>query len=111
MNFLHLLSSEATHTITVHCLNSPVWGTNEPQAQKPSVNFKGWNGQMFEANTLFEPEVLLDECMIQEGSWRKTQFLFHTQDTNQLPIVQVNKFPHLRQGQQRYIESGSVCFL
>uniref|UniRef100_A0A8D0HJK9 Fibrillar collagen NC1 domain-containing protein n=1 Tax=Sphenodon punctatus TaxID=8508 RepID=A0A8D0HJK9_SPHPU len=111
MNFLHLLSSEATHTITVHCLNTSVWGTNETDAQTTPTGFKGWNGQMFAANTLLEPKVLTDECMIQDGSWHKTQFLFHTQDTNQLPVVQVHTFPHLKPGQQHYIESGSVCFL
>ncbi|XP_013913800.1 PREDICTED: collagen alpha-1(XXIV) chain [Thamnophis sirtalis] len=111
MNFLHLLSSEATHTITVHCLNTPVWKTNELHDQKPSLIFKGWNGDIFEANTLLEPKVIMDECMIQDGNWHKTQFFFHTQDTNQLPVVQVHPFSHLNQGQQRYIESGLVCFL
>uniref|UniRef100_A0A2D4M707 Fibrillar collagen NC1 domain-containing protein n=1 Tax=Micrurus spixii TaxID=129469 RepID=A0A2D4M707_9SAUR len=111
MNFLHLLSSEATHTITVHCLNTPVWKTNELYDQKPSLIFKGWNGDIFEANTLLEPKVIMDGCMIQDGNWHKTQFFFHTQDTNQLPVVQVHPFSHLNQGQQRYIESGLVCFL
>uniref|UniRef100_A0A8C8RCR4 Fibrillar collagen NC1 domain-containing protein n=1 Tax=Pelusios castaneus TaxID=367368 RepID=A0A8C8RCR4_9SAUR len=111
MNFLHLLSSEATHIITIHCLNTPVWGTNEAGAQKTSVSFQGWNGQMFEANTLLEPKVLTDECTIQDGSWHKTEFFFHTQDTTDLPVVQVHTFPHLKPGQHQYIESGSVCFL
>uniref|UniRef100_A0A670YAT1 Fibrillar collagen NC1 domain-containing protein n=2 Tax=Pseudonaja textilis TaxID=8673 RepID=A0A670YAT1_PSETE len=111
MNFLHLLSSEATHTITVHCLNTPVWKTNELHEQKSSLIFKGWNGDIFEANTLIEPKVIMDGCMIQDGNWHKTQFFFHTQETNQLPVVQVRPFSHLNQGQQRYIESGLVCFL
>uniref|UniRef100_A0A8C5TWA9 Fibrillar collagen NC1 domain-containing protein n=1 Tax=Malurus cyaneus samueli TaxID=2593467 RepID=A0A8C5TWA9_9PASS len=111
MNFLHLLSSEATHSITVHCLNTPMWGLNKAGGRKTSVTFKGWNGQIFKANTLLEPKVLLDECMIADGSWRKTQFLFHTQDTDQLPVVQVNALPHLKPGQQHFIESGPVCFL
>ncbi|OXB81439.1 UNVERIFIED_CONTAM: hypothetical protein H355_004345 [Colinus virginianus] len=64
MNFLHLLSSEATHSITVHCLNTPMWGLNEAGGQKTSVSFKGWNGQLFKANSLLEPKVLVDECMI-----------------------------------------------
>ncbi|XP_054141470.1 collagen alpha-1(XXIV) chain-like [Melozone crissalis] len=111
MNFLHLLSSEATHSITVHCLNTPMWALTTAGGQKTSVTFKGWNGQIFKANTLLEPKVLLDECMIEDGSWHKTQFFFHTQDTNQLPVVQVNALPHLKPGQQHFIESGSVCFL
>uniref|UniRef100_A0A8C9NIW0 Fibrillar collagen NC1 domain-containing protein n=2 Tax=Serinus canaria TaxID=9135 RepID=A0A8C9NIW0_SERCA len=111
MNFLHLLSSEATHSITVHCLNTPMWALTTAGGQKTSVTFKGWNGQIFKANTLLEPKVLLDECMIEDGSWHKTQFFFHTQDTNQLPVVQINALPHLKPGQQHFIESGSVCFL
>ncbi|GAB1288216.1 Collagen alpha-1(XXIV) chain [Apodemus speciosus] len=108
MNFLHLLSSEATHTITIHCLNAPRWTST--QAVLP-ISFKGWNGQIFEENTLLEPQVLSDDCKIQDGSWHKAKFLFHTQNPNQLPVTEVQNLPHLRTEQKHYIESSSVCFL
>lgn len=62
---------------------------------------------------IFDMNLIFCSCMLQieDGSWHKTRFFFHTQDTNQLPVVQVNALPHLKPGQQHFIESGSVCFL
>lgn len=60
MNFLHLLSAEATHVITVHCLSTQAAGPGL------SVSFKGWNGQIFEENTLLEPKVLSDDCKVRK---------------------------------------------
>ncbi|CAO2600347.1 Collagen alpha-1(XXIV) chain, partial [Lemmus lemmus] len=105
MNFLHLLSTEATHIVTVHCRSTQAAGPGLP------VSFKGWNGQIFEENTLLEPKVLSDDCKIQDGSWRKAQFLFHTQNPNQLPVIEVQNPPHLGTQQKLHIESSSVCFL
>lgn len=111
MNFLHLLSSEATHIITIHCLNTPVWTSTQTGGSGLPIGFKGWNGQIFEENTLLEPEVLSDDCKIQDGSWHKAKFLFHTQDPNQLPVIEVQKLSHLKTERKYYIESSSVCFL
>ncbi|KAK7814360.1 hypothetical protein U0070_027018 [Myodes glareolus] len=105
MNFLHLLSAEATHVITVHCLSTQSAGPGWP------VSFKGWNGQIFEENALLEPKVLSDDCKIQDGSWHKAQFLFHTQNPNQLPVIEVQSPPHLGTQRKLHIESSSVCFL
>ncbi|PIO33484.1 hypothetical protein AB205_0106210 [Aquarana catesbeiana] len=104
MNFLHLLSSEAVHTITIHCLNTPVLGGDTP------LTFKGWNGHKLEGNKLLERNVILDECKIQDGSWHKTQFTFHTHETNQLPVVEMSRLSPPQIG-QHYIENGPVCFL
>ncbi|XP_018417369.1 PREDICTED: collagen alpha-1(XXIV) chain [Nanorana parkeri] len=104
MNFLHLLSSEAVHTITIHCLNTPVIGGDTP------LTFKGWNGHKFEGYKLLERNVILDECKIQDGSWHKTQFTFHTHETNQLPVVEMSRLSPPQKG-QHYIENGPICFL
>uniref|UniRef100_A0A8C5Z662 Fibrillar collagen NC1 domain-containing protein n=2 Tax=Marmota marmota marmota TaxID=9994 RepID=A0A8C5Z662_MARMA len=109
MNFLHLLSSEATHIITIHCLNT--WTSAQTSDPGLPIRFKGWNGQIFEENTLLEPKVLSDDCKIQDGSWHKAKFLFHTQDPNQLPVIDVQKLPHLKTERKYYIESSFVCFL
>lgn len=111
MKFLHLLSTEAIHTITVHCLNAPVLNATDARHQKKSIRFKGWNGQMFEMDTLLEPHVLLDECKIQDGSWHQSRFFFQTQDSHQLPIVDLQEPFNLRQGQQLRLEVGPVCFV
>uniref|UniRef100_A0A4X1UEA6 Fibrillar collagen NC1 domain-containing protein n=1 Tax=Sus scrofa TaxID=9823 RepID=A0A4X1UEA6_PIG len=110
MNFLHLLSSEATHVITIHCLNTPAWPSAQTSSA-PTLGFKGWNGQIFEENSLLEPKVLSDDCKIQDGSWHKAKFLFHTQDPNQLPVTEIQNLPHLKAKQKYHIESSSVCFL
>ncbi|OCT84722.1 hypothetical protein XELAEV_18022877mg [Xenopus laevis] len=109
MNFLHLLSTEAVHTLTIHCLNTPVLGT-ETHGLTP-ITFKGWNGHMFEGKRLPATNILLDECMVQDGSWHKTQFQFFTHETNQLPIVEIQTFPQLKATQQNYLENGQLCFL
>ena len=67
MKFLHLLSTEAMQSMTVHCLNDPSLGTTAPQTQRAPLQFKGWNGQIFEMDTLLEPYVLSDECEVGLG--------------------------------------------
>lgn len=65
MNFLHLLSSEVTQHITIHCLNMTVWqeGTGQTPAKR-AVRFRAWNGQIFEAGGQFRPEVSMDGCKV-----------------------------------------------
>ena len=69
MNFLHLLSSEVTQQITIHCLNMTVWqeGTGQTPA-KQAVRFRAWNGQIFEAGGQFSPEVSMDGCKVTLGA-------------------------------------------
>lgn len=71
MNFLHLLSSEVTQHITIHCLNLTVWQAGTGQAPaKQAVRFRAWNGQVFEAGGQFRPEVSMDGCqVITAGGW------------------------------------------
>lgn len=68
MNFLHLLSSEVTQHITIHCLNMTVWqeGTGRTPAKR-AVRFRAWNGQIFEAGGQFRPEVSMDGCKVTLG--------------------------------------------
>lgn len=71
MKFLHLLSTEASHSITLHCLNDPPYGTADSFSSTASIpqenttlRFRGWNKQTFEKDTLLEPHVLQDECKV-----------------------------------------------
>lgn len=47
---------------------------------------------------------------IQDGSWHESHFFFHTQDSRQLPIVDIQTFPAPRPSSQRHIEISPVCF-
>uniref|UniRef100_A0A665TDB4 Fibrillar collagen NC1 domain-containing protein n=2 Tax=Echeneis naucrates TaxID=173247 RepID=A0A665TDB4_ECHNA len=118
MKFLHLLSTEASHSITLHCLNDPshvqlesFTSTRPINKENTTLRFRGWNKQMFEKDTLLEPHVLQDECKIKDGSWHQSHFFFHTQDSRQLPIVDIDEFPTSQPNSQRRIEIGPVCFL
>lgn len=112
MNFLHLLSSEVTQHITIHCLNMTVWqeGTGRTPA-KQAVRFRAWNGQIFEAGGQFRPEVSMDGCKVQDGRWHQTLFTFRTQDPQQLPIISVDNLPPASSGKQYRLEVGPACFL
>lgn len=49
---------------------------------------------------------------IQDGRWHQSRFFFHTQDSRQLPIVDIQEFPTSRSNSsERYIEISPVCFL
>lgn len=66
MKFLHLLSTEASQSILLRCLNDPP--RDPPDGAGPRENttlhFRGWNKQTFERDTLLEPQVLRDDCKV-----------------------------------------------
>uniref|UniRef100_A0A3B4A8A0 Fibrillar collagen NC1 domain-containing protein n=2 Tax=Periophthalmus magnuspinnatus TaxID=409849 RepID=A0A3B4A8A0_9GOBI len=118
MKFLHLLSTEASHSVTLRCLKNPHHGTTldkNPIGSAPNsldrIKFRGWNKQLFEKDTLLDPHVISNEQEILHGRWLQTQFLFSTQDSRQLPIVDILDFPTSNTNSQQEIENGPVCFL
>lgn len=67
MKFLHLLSTEASHHITLHCKNEPSNGfgsTSSAPREDTNPRFSGWNRQTFQKDTLLEPHVLQDDCKV-----------------------------------------------
>uniref|UniRef100_A0A8D0BVG5 Fibrillar collagen NC1 domain-containing protein n=1 Tax=Salvator merianae TaxID=96440 RepID=A0A8D0BVG5_SALMN len=108
LNFLHLLSSEAVQNITFHCLNTPVWPEGPSEA---TVRFRAWNGQIFDAGGQLRPEVVVNDCEIQDGQWHQTLFTFRSQDLHLLPIVNIHNLPPSEPGKQYLLEVGPVCFL
>ncbi|KFO26768.1 Collagen alpha-1(XXVII) chain [Fukomys damarensis] len=112
MNFLHLLSSEVTQHITIHCLNVTVWQEGPAHSPaKQAVRFRAWNGQVFEAGGQLRPEVSVDGCKVHDGRWHRTLFTFRTQEPQQLPIVGVDNLPPASPGKQYRLEVGPACFL
>lgn len=111
INFLHLLSSEALQQVTIHCLNTPVWGTDPSlHPSSYSLGFRAWNGELFQAGDLLEPHVTRDDCWIKDGHWHLTQFMFQTHDPNLLPIVDVFNLPISKPDSIYHLEVGPVCF-
>ncbi|CAL8347145.1 unnamed protein product [Gadus morhua 'NCC'] len=118
MKFLHLLSMEASHGITVHCLTEPLYNTAVNSSAnrhipivRSHLRFRGWNGQIFEKDILLEPHVLQDGCKVQDGSWHQSLFSFQTQDSRQLPITDIQELTSSQPPSQQHIEVGLVCFL
>lgn len=79
MKFLHLLSTEANQSILLRCLNDPprdppdsAGSTGAAPHENATLHFHGWNKQMFERDTLLEPQVLQDDCKVtsQAENWR-----------------------------------------
>lgn len=58
----------------------------------------------------FNPISFFFLFQIQDGSWHESHFFFHTQDSRQLPIVDIQTFPAPRPTTQRHIEISPVCF-
>lgn len=48
---------------------------------------------------------------IQDGSWHQSRLVFHTQDSQQLPIVDIEEVPASQLDRQQHMEIGPVCFL
>uniref|UniRef100_A0A8D0CCC3 Fibrillar collagen NC1 domain-containing protein n=2 Tax=Scleropages formosus TaxID=113540 RepID=A0A8D0CCC3_SCLFO len=112
MKFLHLLSTEATQSVTVHSPSAPGPSATRAGSQPSDLRFKGWNGQTFDANTLLETRVLLDNCETEDGHWHQSRFLFRTQDSHQLPVVDLREPAGIHLDlQQRRLEVGPVCFV
>lgn len=65
MKFLHLLSNEASQSITLHCLyNAALSSIGTTHREMSRIRFHGWNKQTFEKGTPLEPHVVQDECKV-----------------------------------------------
>ncbi|KAK3547779.1 hypothetical protein QTP86_029937 [Hemibagrus guttatus] len=114
MKFLHLLSIEATQSISLHCYSeSDDSFTSSTSIQTPgNMRFYGWNGQVLERSSMSHHYVLQDHCGVHDGQWHSSRFLLHTQDPTLLPVVDVQGFqPQSAGSEQRHLEVGHVCFL
>lgn len=47
---------------------------------------------------------------IQDGSWHQSHFVFHTQDSRQLPIIDIQEFSSSLPNHRKHLEIGPVCF-
>lgn len=113
MNFLRLLSTEATQTITYHCKNSIAYMDQATGNLKKALLLQGSNDVEIraEGNSRFTYGVLEDGCKKHTGQWAKTVIEYKTQKTSRLPIVDIAPMDIGREDQEFGVDIGAVCFL
>jgi len=112
LTFLRLLSNHAKQTITYHCLNSTAWFREGSGNYEHSIRLKADNGIEIHAKGTrkYKPTVVLDECQIKDGTWRKTVIEMNTSKTHRLPIHDVAVYDIGDSGEEFGLEIGPVCF-
>jgi collagen type V/XI/XXIV/XXVII alpha len=111
--FLRLLSTQAHQYVTIRCLGTPVWYSNETQSYDYALKLKGWNGHIVKWNDDNPPSVISDTCQFQRPDsnvWGETALVLSTPRLDELPIVE---FWVEHQGSYNaavIIELGAVCF-
>lgn len=113
MNFLRLLSSEASQSITYHCKNSVAYMDQATGNLKKAVLLQGSNDVEIraEGNSRFTYAVLEDGCKKHTGQWGKTVIEYKTQKTSRLPIVDIAPMDIGGANQEFGVDIGPVCFL
>lgn len=112
LKFLRLRSDIAKQSITYHCLNSTAWFNQEYGNYKHSIKLKGDNGieMHAEGTRKYTPNIVMDECKIKDGMWRKTVLEVNTSKTHRLPINDVAVYDVGDTGEEFGLEIGPVCF-
>jgi len=112
LTFLRLLSDRAKQSITYHCLNSTAWSQQGSGNYEHSIKLKADNGiEMHAKGTRkYTPTIVLDECKIKDGTWRKTILEVNTSKTHRLPIHDVAVYDIGDTGEEFGLEIGPVCF-
>lgn len=112
LTFLRLLSNRAKQIITYHCLNSSAWFKQSTGNYEYSIKLKAENGIEIHAQGTkkYKPTILLDECKIKDGTWRRTILEVNTSKTHRLPINDVAVHDVGDAGEEFGLEIGPVCF-
>lgn len=112
LTFLRLLSDHAKQSVTYHCLNSTAWFKQGSGNYKHSIKLKSDNGieMHAEGTRKYAPTILMDDCKIKDGTWRKTVLEVNTSKTHRLPIHDVAVYDIGDSGEEFGLEIGPVCF-
>lgn len=113
LNFLRLLSTEASQNITYHCKNSIAYMDQALGNLKKALLLEGSNEVELraEGSSRFTYSVLEDGCKKHTNRWSKTVFEYKTQKTSRLPIVDFAPRDIGGADQEFGVDVGAVCFL
>lgn len=113
MNFLRLLSTEASQNVTYHCKNSIAYMDQASGNLKKALLLGGSNEVEIraEGNSRFTYSVLEDGCKKHTGRWGKTVFEYKTTKTSRLPILDIAPRDIGGADQEFGVDIGAVCFL
>uniref|UniRef100_A0A8C4X0B4 Fibrillar collagen NC1 domain-containing protein n=1 Tax=Eptatretus burgeri TaxID=7764 RepID=A0A8C4X0B4_EPTBU len=103
MNFLRLLSTEASQNITYHCKNSVAY-MDESYFLIYSFN---------RSSTMNHYTYSLYLSLLSQrhtSKWSKTVMEYRTQKTSRLPIIDIAPMDIGEAGQQFGVDIGPVCF-
>jgi len=112
INFLKMLSKNATQVVTYHCRNSAAWFNSKTKSTEGSMKLRDDKGEEITIESQkVKPSVLLDECKDKDNKWHKTVIeLSSTIHRNRLPIQDVAMMDIGGSGQEFGIEIGRACF-
>lgn len=113
LTFLQLLSSGATQNITFHCRNTVAYFDKKQKTFAKAAIFRTYNDLELVAkkSSKFKYDVASDNCKNrQNNKWEKTVFVFTSQKTKRLPIVDVNVGDIGGENQAFGLSIGPVCF-
>ncbi|XP_046844302.1 collagen alpha-1(II) chain-like [Xenia sp. Carnegie-2017] len=110
LNFLRLLSKEASQRITYNCRKSTAWYNKKEKSYKYGIRFLGWNGNKFRNKGKLKQKVLGDGCKGDSNKWRKTDFILQTTSVDSLPIVDFSFYYRGLKNEQFGLKIAPVCF-
>lgn len=110
LNFLRLLSTTVSQTVTVKCKRIVPWFHRASKSHRYSWIFHGRRGFDFTPTSNPRPNVTRDYCQRDDGKWRRTEFKFETNKVDVLPIEDWTFF-HRAVGKEQFgVKIGQVCY-
>jgi len=109
MDFLRLLSEEATQRFTYYCSGSVAWMDSTTGDLENSISLVGSNDWEFETSEFSDKMVVHDGCK-DRGQNGFTAFEIRTKKLGRLPIVNFRPKDYGEPWQKFGFEAGPICF-
>lgn len=109
LQFLQIMSTKATQTITYLCKNTVAFQDDE-NLTTHAITFATSDDEELGPTSRNTYTVSLDECKSRPSTWGKTVFEFSTPKTTRLPVEDFAPSDIGAEGQGFGMEVGPVCF-
>lgn len=112
MQFLQLLSSEATQQLTYHCKNSVAVFDSHRRNLRNALQIMTVSDTELKArgNRKFKYRVIEDGCKARLPTWASTKIEYRTEKPQRLPFVDIGVRDVGEPNQSFKIELGPVCY-